>query len=103
MFTFLCSELMEPPSNRGRGMNKKTASHTRRVWTNSEEQVLIGEMRDLLSNGWKSDNGFCTGYLVKLEDVIKKVYPSTDLQANPNIVSKLTTWKKTYGSIVSTQ
>lgn len=95
-------EKVPPLVIRGRGAAKKTAN-TRRVWSAREEQVLISALKDLVNNGWKSDNGFRTGYLIKLEEAMKKVYPHTDLQANPNIISKLTTWKKAYGSIVSAQ
>ncbi|KAL8545172.1 hypothetical protein ACS0TY_005385 [Phlomoides rotata] len=44
--------------------------------------------------GWKSDNGFRTGYLTKLEGVMKAPFPQTGLCASPNITSKLTAWKK---------
>lgn len=79
------------------------AGGTRQVWTNREEAALIVALKDLVSNGWKSDNGFRTAYLTKLEEALKKAFPNTDLQKDPNIVSKLTTWKKTYGSLVSAQ
>lgn len=94
---------MDHTVNRGRDMSKKATGSTRRVWTNREEMVLIDALKDLVSNGMKSDNGFRTGYLNKLEDSLKKVFPGTDLQANPNITSKLTTWKKAYDSLVSAQ
>ncbi|KAL8480151.1 hypothetical protein ACS0TY_026903 [Phlomoides rotata] len=50
--------------------------------------------------GQKTDNGFRTGYLNKLEDELRKAFPSTDLQATPNITSKIITWRKHYSSIV---
>lgn len=79
------------------GANKKTSAGSRRSWTNREEAVLIMALKDLVSNGWKSDNGFRTGYLNKLEESLKKAFPNTDLQKDPHIISKLTTWRKTYG------
>lgn len=57
-------------------------------------------LKDLVANGWKNDNGFRTGYFFKLEDAIRKVYPNIDLKAEPQIMSKMTTSKKTYGAIV---
>lgn len=88
---------------RGRGALKKTSTGSRRVWSNREEQTLLAALKDLVNHGWKTDNGFRTGYLLKLEEAMKKANPQTDLMANPNICSKLTTWKKAYGSIVSAQ
>lgn len=88
---------------RGRGASKKSTTGTRRVWSAREEQVLISALKDLVSNGWKNDNGFRTMYLIKLEEALKKVYPHTNLQVNPNITSKLTTWKKAYRSLMTAQ
>lgn len=107
VFLVYCLKLtelnMEKPVNRGRGVTKKATGNSRRVWTNKEEAVLIAALKDLVSNDWKLDNGFRTGYLTKLEDALKTAFPNTDLQKNPNIVSKLTTWRKYYGSLVSVQ
>lgn len=94
---------MEKLVNRGRGSNKKAPSGSRRTWSNREEAVLLAALKDLVSNGWKSDNGFHTGYLNKLEDALKLALPTTDLKTNSNIISKITTWRKTYGSLVSAQ
>lgn len=80
-----------PSVVRGRG-NAKRTTDIHRVWSNRDEEVLLSALKELVSNGWKSD----------LEEVIKKVYQHTDLQKDPNIISKLTTWKKTYGSLVTT-
>lgn len=94
---------MDKQVNRGRGANKKATGDTRRVWTNREEAVLITALKDLVSNGWKSDNGFRTGYFIKLEESLKQAFPNCDLIVNPNIISKLTAWRKIYGSLVTAQ
>ncbi|XP_057811839.1 uncharacterized protein LOC131026082 [Salvia miltiorrhiza] len=72
---------------------------TRRSWSVQEEVVLLAALKELVAQGWKSDNGFHAGYLNKLEDAIKKEYPNSDLKGMPHINSKVTTWKKTYNSL----
>lgn len=81
-------------SRRGSSSTKKSIPNSRRVWSTREEKVLIQALKDIVSQGWKSDNGFRTGYLTKLQDAIKKEFSMTNLVASPNITSKLTTWKK---------
>ncbi|XP_057811504.1 uncharacterized protein At2g29880-like [Salvia miltiorrhiza] len=71
----------------------------RRSWSNHEEQVLIASLKELVAQGWKSDNGFRGGYLNKLEEAMRKEFPTTDLKGMPHINSKVTTWKKTYYSL----
>ncbi|KAL8502333.1 hypothetical protein ACS0TY_021464 [Phlomoides rotata] len=53
---------------------KKTESN-RRTWTPVEEKVLIGLMKELVANGWKTENGFKPGYLLKLEAGMLKSLP----------------------------
>lgn len=74
---------MDKQVNRGRGANKKATGDTRRVWTNREEAVLITALKDLVSNGWKSDNGFRTGYFIKLEESLKQAFPNCGLDCKP--------------------
>ncbi|XP_057811553.1 uncharacterized protein LOC131025784 [Salvia miltiorrhiza] len=71
----------------------------RRSWSVREEEVLIVALKELVALGWKSDNGFRAGYLSKLEEAMKKEFPTTDLKGMPYINSKVTTWKKTYSSL----
>ncbi|XP_057791224.1 uncharacterized protein LOC131008358 [Salvia miltiorrhiza] len=71
----------------------------RRSWSLREEEVLITALKELVALGWKSDNGFRAGYLNKLEEALKKEFPNTDLKGMPHINSKVTTWKKTWGSL----
>ncbi|KAH6807171.1 hypothetical protein C2S51_028279 [Perilla frutescens var. frutescens] len=72
---------------------------TRRSWSTKEEEVLLAALKELVVQGWKSDNGFRAGYLYKLEEAMKKEFPSTDLKGMLHINSKTTTWKKNYHSL----
>ncbi|KAL8498086.1 hypothetical protein ACS0TY_021424 [Phlomoides rotata] len=84
-----------------RGSFKKPTTNTRRIWTTREEKVLIDVLKELVNKGYKSDNGFRTGYLIKCEEALKADFPKTDLQASPHITSKLTAWRKNYSSLVT--
>ncbi|XP_057793630.1 uncharacterized protein LOC131010224 [Salvia miltiorrhiza] len=72
---------------------------TRRSWSTREEEVLLAAMKELVVQGWKSDNGFRAGYLGKLEESVKKVFPGTDLKGIPHIHSRIATWKRNYNSL----
>ncbi|KAL8464623.1 hypothetical protein ACS0TY_034212 [Phlomoides rotata] len=72
---------------------------TRRAWTPVEEGVLVELMKELVTKGWKTENGFKPGYLLKLEFEMLKKIPGTDLRANPHITSRITIWKKFHGSL----
>ncbi|KAL8544558.1 hypothetical protein ACS0TY_004944 [Phlomoides rotata] len=85
----------------GKGSFKKPTTNTRRIWTTREEKVLINVLKELVNKAYKSDNGFRTGYLIKCEEALKVDFPKTDLQASPYITSKLTSWKKSYSSLVT--
>ncbi|KAL8508172.1 hypothetical protein ACS0TY_018665 [Phlomoides rotata] len=91
----------QPTPVRGKENAKKTNCGSRRMWTTREEQVLINALKDLVLKGQKTNNGFRSGYLMKLEMALRVAFPTTDLQANPHIVSKLTTWKRSYGLLVT--
>ncbi|KAG6418607.1 hypothetical protein SASPL_120811 [Salvia splendens] len=79
----------------------KINKRTRRCWTTREEQVLIAALKDIVSKGWKCDNGFRAGYLKVLTGSMKKVFPGTDIRAEPHINSKLHVWKTHYASLAS--
>ncbi|XP_057807932.1 uncharacterized protein LOC131022462 [Salvia miltiorrhiza] len=83
--------------SRGGRLNK--TDKTRRSWTTREEEVLLAALKELVAQGWKSDNGFRPGYLTKLEEAMRKAFPTTDLKGMPHINSKTTTWKKNYYSL----
>ncbi|GER31833.1 peptidyl-prolyl cis-trans isomerases [Striga asiatica] len=69
----------------------------RRTWNVDEESALIQGLRDLVSRGWKCDNGFRSGYTNILEQHMARCFPGTTIRAEPHISSKITVWKKTYG------
>lgn len=71
----------------------------RRVWTSSEEDVLIAALKELVANGYKTDNGFCPGYMRHLEDAMKAKFPTRNIKGDPHINSKMTAWKKNYSSL----
>ncbi|KAL8547668.1 hypothetical protein ACS0TY_007116 [Phlomoides rotata] len=90
-----------PTDEEPEGSMKKACNNTRRIWTTRKEKVLINVLKELVNKGYKTDNGFQTGYLIKCEDALKTNFPKTDLQTTPHITSKLTSWKKYYSAIVT--
>ncbi|KAK6143089.1 hypothetical protein DH2020_023437 [Rehmannia glutinosa] len=80
---------------------RKRNDKSRRSWSRREEEVLIASLKEIVANGWKSENGFKIGYLQDLEQEMVKVLPGTDLKGIPHINSKIHVWKKFYGSLVS--
>ncbi|KAG8373896.1 hypothetical protein BUALT_Bualt11G0072900 [Buddleja alternifolia] len=40
----------------------------RKMWTRPKEDVLIQALKEILTSGWKADNGFQVGYLNVLQD-----------------------------------
>ncbi|KAG6423912.1 hypothetical protein SASPL_114320 [Salvia splendens] len=75
------------------------ADRSRRIWSVREEEILMATLKELAANGWKSDNGFRSGYLVRAREAIKREFPNTDILPHPHIYSKITTWKRNYGSL----
>ncbi|KAG8391109.1 hypothetical protein BUALT_Bualt01G0153800 [Buddleja alternifolia] len=71
----------------------------RRMWTRPEEDALVQALKEILTSGWKADNGFRVGYLNVLQDKIMKVFLTTDLRAQPHISSKMHAWKKQYNTL----
>lgn len=84
----------------GRGI-KKLKDMSRRSWTQCEEEVLLGAMKELVAQGQKSDNGFRAGYLPKLELAMKLQFPDRGIKGDPHIKSRLTMWEKNYGSLMT--
>ncbi|KAL8501033.1 hypothetical protein ACS0TY_020564 [Phlomoides rotata] len=92
---------MESGGSSSLGLKKKgkKTERNRCAWTPIEETVLVGLMKDLVAKGWKTENGFKSGYLLKLEAGMVKMLPEMDIRANPHITSRLTIWKKIHGSL----
>ncbi|XP_057797372.1 uncharacterized protein LOC131013315 [Salvia miltiorrhiza] len=80
------------------GRTNKT-DKSRRSWLMRDEAILLASLKELVANGWKSNNGFQAGYLTKLEEAMRKEFPTTDLKVMPHINSKITIWKKNYNSL----
>ncbi|KAL1566834.1 hypothetical protein AAHA92_02391 [Salvia divinorum] len=86
--------------NNGSAWQKfRKGDRSRRMWTIREEEILAATLLELVARGWKSDNGFRAGYLQKIEDSIRKEFPNSDLKGTPHITSKISAWKKSYGSL----
>ncbi|KAL8526797.1 hypothetical protein ACS0TY_015858 [Phlomoides rotata] len=68
-------------------------------WSRVEEDALIGCLIDIVNDGWKTDNGFKAGFQRELEKGMRKIFPGTDLVANPHINSKIHVWKKEYNAL----
>ncbi|KAL8467613.1 hypothetical protein ACS0TY_031019 [Phlomoides rotata] len=86
-------------SSLGLKKNGKKTDRNRRAWTPVEELVLVDLMKDLVTQGWRSENGFKPGYLQKLEAGMVRKLPGTDIRAVPHITSRITIWKKSHGSL----
>ncbi|KAL8535740.1 hypothetical protein ACS0TY_011394 [Phlomoides rotata] len=72
------------------GLNKngKNTNRNCRAWT-----------PDLVTKGWRTENGFKPGYLQKLEMGMVRKLPGTDIHVIPHITSRITIWKKFHGSL----
>lgn len=73
----------------------------KRSWSAEEEDVLLASLKDLIVQGWKSDNGFRKGYVNRLEDAMRKAFPSAGIKGHPHVESKLTSWKRTYSQLMT--
>ncbi|KAL8528470.1 hypothetical protein ACS0TY_006048 [Phlomoides rotata] len=58
-------------------------------------KVLSDAMKRIVSEGWKTENGFKTGYLNLLHTYVKQVLPNTDFKLEPHINSRITMLKHT--------
>ncbi|KAL0364130.1 UNVERIFIED_CONTAM: hypothetical protein Sangu_0510600 [Sesamum angustifolium] len=81
------------------GAGRKEGKLSRRIWSFVGEESLLVAKKEIARNGWKSDNGFRTGYLGALEQLMNKSYPNSGLKSNPHISSKIQVWKKTYSCL----
>ncbi|KAG8372708.1 hypothetical protein BUALT_Bualt12G0094800 [Buddleja alternifolia] len=85
-------------SNASSYQGKKVVTYCR-MWTKPEEDVLVQSLKEIISTGWKANNGFRVGYLNVLQDLMMRSFPHIDLRANPHISSKMHSWKKQYNSL----
>ncbi|CAA0837915.1 Unknown protein, partial [Striga hermonthica] len=92
--------VMEPSMTSGTG-KEGGATSKRCVWTSAEENALVNALKDILTEGWKTENGFITGYTFQLEKKMKTYLPGCEIRADPHITSKMHVWKKTYASLAN--
>lgn len=83
------------------GVPQTCKKQCRRVWSKEEELVLINALKEIVVGGWKCENGFRTGYLRILEKAIRKVFPDTDIRAQPHVDSKVHVWRKHHSSLTT--
>ncbi|KAL8501485.1 hypothetical protein ACS0TY_020855 [Phlomoides rotata] len=55
-------DLMDAPKCGGVEPEKGKTTRVRRSWTKIEEDALIRYLLDIVSDGWKADNGFKAGF-----------------------------------------
>lgn len=73
---------------------------SRRLWTNKEEDTLLGVMLEVFTGGkYKAENGFKSDFYNDCEKHFLKILPGTNLRAQPNIESNVKYWKLKYGQI----
>ncbi|KAL8494112.1 hypothetical protein ACS0TY_025050 [Phlomoides rotata] len=75
---------------------KRVGATTSRVWTFVEECKLMNALKELVSKGHKCDNGFRSGYLLLLENMLSIKFPGSNLKGEPHINSKIHVWKRQY-------
>ncbi|XP_073134621.1 uncharacterized protein [Henckelia pumila] len=98
------NHLLEMYSNATSGSvngSAKKPEKTRKIWSAREEEVLIHALKEVISKGWKSDNGFRSGYLSLLETAMQTEIRGCNLHGIPHINSKIHVWKKTYSTLVT--
>ncbi|KAL8503343.1 hypothetical protein ACS0TY_022180 [Phlomoides rotata] len=83
----------------GQDGDKMKCVRGRRSWSKIEEDALIMCLTNIVTEGWKSENGFKAGFQGELEKGMRRIIPNTDLVATPHINSKIHVWKKKYGML----
>ncbi|KAI3749421.1 hypothetical protein L2E82_20033 [Cichorium intybus] len=72
-----------------------TQNRNYRGWTDNEENKLVEALVNMVNaGGYKADNGFKSGYLAHLEQVLKESLPESGLSGKPHIESKIKVMKK---------
>ncbi|KAL8540891.1 hypothetical protein ACS0TY_002221 [Phlomoides rotata] len=84
--TNMAAQQNNPDEGRGK---RKATSTMHRVWTYMEEKELVSALKELVLKGYKCDNGFKSGYLLLLENMIARVFTGCDLKGEPHINSKI--------------
>ncbi|KMS94809.1 hypothetical protein BVRB_015120 [Beta vulgaris subsp. vulgaris] len=85
------SQASEEGSSRGRGKNKRIIH---------EDNVLIKSLHELVSDPrWKSESGFKSGYMNKLEQMMKRELLDCGLRAYPHIELRIKHWSEKYSAL----
>ncbi|XP_042065276.1 uncharacterized protein LOC121808761 [Salvia splendens] len=82
-------QLVEDSQIGERAGRRPKTDRTRRSWSTREEEALMLALKDLVVNKWESDNEFRGGYLARIEEIIKRECPKSDIKATSHISSKL--------------
>ncbi|KAL0293469.1 UNVERIFIED_CONTAM: hypothetical protein Sradi_6936100 [Sesamum radiatum] len=98
--TYMNPTEQEGISNPRRYRKKIDKTIIRRTWTQREEEALVNALRTICCTGWRCENGFRARY--KLEALMLKQFPNSDIRAEPHINSKIHVWKKFYNTLVDT-
>ncbi|XP_042388796.1 FKBP12-interacting protein of 37 kDa-like isoform X1 [Zingiber officinale] len=68
---------------------KRKTLCAKHLWTKQEDAALVDCLVELSKDSvWKSENGFRTGYLLHLEELMDVKVPSSNLKATPHIESR---------------
>ncbi|KAG6389717.1 hypothetical protein SASPL_151190 [Salvia splendens] len=77
---------LETQDSSGLGTGTRArGDRTRRSWSAREEEVLMWTLKDLVARGWKSDNGFRSGYLTRIEEVLNREFPKSGIKGTPHV------------------
>ncbi|KAG8372714.1 hypothetical protein BUALT_Bualt12G0095400 [Buddleja alternifolia] len=68
-------------SNASSYQGKKMVTYCR-MWTKLEEDVLVQSLKEIISTGWKANNGFRVGYLNVLQDLMMRSFSRIDLRSS---------------------
>ena len=87
------SQVSKEGSNKGRGKNK-------RFWTLKEDTMLLRYLHELSCDPkQKSEGGFKSDYMNKLEEIIEVVLPTCGFRVIPDIESRIIYWSEKYSAL----
>ncbi|KAL8548316.1 hypothetical protein ACS0TY_007588 [Phlomoides rotata] len=75
----------------GADQEKGKTTRARRSWTKPEEDALIHCLLDIVTEGWKANNGFKAGFQRELEKGMKKLLPGDYMKNSDETFNTLAT------------
>nr|GLL37845.1 uncharacterized protein LOC109158855 [Ipomoea trifida] len=79
---------------------RRRNSTTKRQWTKQEDAALVNCFVEIANDPTlKGENGFKTGYLLRLEKMLHLRFPGTNIKATPHIKSRYKLLKKHFLAI----